>query len=201
MKKILLLFLVTLATGMVAQAQVAFGLKGGISSSNVDVDRIKNTFTQFKDKDNITGYHFGAFTRIKAGSLLIQPEGVFASSGGKVAVIRTDEGTEVETTEEFKFNRLDVPLLVGLSFFNVARIQAGPVASVLTNGKLGDENLRDYMNRTDLGWQAGVGVDIGNLTADVRYERVKREYTNQGSSFDVGNEQVILSLGFKLFGK
>jgi Outer membrane protein beta-barrel domain len=201
MKRIILIFLVTLATGMVAQAQVALGVKGGISSSNVDVKNVKNTFTQFRDKDNITGYHLGAFTRFKAGSLLIQPEGVFSSSGGKVALTQTENGTEVETSEEFKFNRLDVPLLVGVSFLNVVRLQAGPVASVLINGKLGDQDLKNYLDKTDLGWQAGVGFDIGNMTADVRYERVKREYTNQGSSFDVGNQQLILSLGFKIFGK
>jgi hypothetical protein len=44
-------------------------------------------------------------------------------------------------------------------------------------------------------------LDIGKLTADMRYERVKREYTDQGSSFDVGNQQLILSLGFKIVGK
>lgn len=201
MKRIVLVFLLTLAAGMVAQAQVVLGVKGGVSSSNVDVKNVKNTFTQFKDKDNITGYHLGAFTRFKAGALLIQPEGVFTSSGGKVAVTQTQDGTEVETTEEFRFNRLDVPLLVGLSLFNVVRFQAGPVASVLVSGKFGDQDIENYLDKADFGWQGGVGLDIGKLTADVRYERVKREYTSQSSSFDVGNQQVILSVGFKIIGK
>lgn len=193
--------LLSLAAGMVAQAQVAIGVKGGVSSSNVDVKNVKNTFMQFRDTDNITGYHLGAFTRFKAGALLIQPEGVFTSSGGKVAVTQTQDGAQVETTEAFRFNRLDVPLLMGLSVLNVLRFQAGPVASVLVNGKFADQDIDNYLDKTDLGWQAGIGVDIGQLTADVRYERVKRNYTNQGSSFDVGNEQVILSLGFKIIGK
>jgi hypothetical protein len=201
MKKLILIFLITLVTGMVAQAQVVLGVKGGISSSNVDVKNVKNSLTQFKDKDNITGYHLGAFTRFKAGGFLIQPEGVFTSSGGKMAIIKTEDGTQVETTEDFKFNRLDVPLLVGVSFFNVVRFQGGPVASVLINGKLGDQDLKKYLDKSDFGWQAGIGFDIGKLTADMRYERVKREYTDQGSSFDVGNQQLILSLGFKIVGK
>jgi hypothetical protein len=201
MKRIILVFLATLATGMVAQAQVALGVKGGISSSNVDVKNVKNSFAQFKDKDNITGYHLGAFVRVKTGSLLIQPEAVFTSSGGKVAVIRDPNGTGVETTEKFKFNRLDVPVLLGLSFFKVAHIQAGPMASILMNGKFQGQDLENYLDKTDFGWQAGVGLDIGNVTADVRYERVKRQYTNQGSSFDVGNQQLILSLGFRIVGK
>jgi hypothetical protein len=201
MKRLMLMLLITLATGMVTQAQVVLGVKGGISSSKVDVKNVKSNFTQFKDKDNITGYHIGAFTRFKAGGLLIQPEGVFTSSGGEVALTQTENGTEVETTEEFKFNRLDVPVLVGLSLFNVIRIQAGPVASVLINGKLGDQDIESYLDKADFGWQAGVGLDIGKLAADVRYERVNRAYTNQGTSFDVGNQQLILSLGFKIIGK
>ncbi len=158
---------------------------------------------QFKNKDNITGYHVGAFARIKALGLLVQPEGVFTSSGGKVEVMQTENGQEVKTTEDFTFNRLDVPVLVGVQFLKVLRLQAGPVASVLVSGKFQDQNIKNYMDKTDLGWQAGVGLDIGNLTADVRYENVNRKYTNsaQNSSFNVGNQQVILSLGIKLFGK
>jgi Outer membrane protein beta-barrel domain len=201
MKRAVLIFLVTLATGMVAQAQVALGVKGGISSSNVDVNNVKNTFTQFKDKENITGYHLGAFVRVKAGPLLIQPEGVFTSSGGKIALVQDQNGTEVESEEKFRFNRLDVPLLVGLQFLKVVRLQAGPVASVLVEGKMGDQSIKNYLDKSDFGWQAGLGFDIGKLTADVRYERVKREYTNQASSFDMGNQQVILSLGYKILGQ
>lgn len=201
MKKVLLIFLVMLATGMVAQAQVALGVKAGVSSSKVDVKNVKNNLQQFKEKDNITGYHLGAFLRVKAGSLLIQPEGLFSSSGGEVAFTRDENGTTVETSEKFKFNRLDVPLLLGISVLNIARIQAGPVASVLVSGKFNEESLESYMDEADFGWQAGIGFDVGNVTADLRYERVKREYTNQGNSYDVGNQQVIFSLGFKLLGK
>jgi opacity protein-like surface antigen len=202
MKKILLLLLITLATGMVAQAQVVFGVKGGFSSSTVDVKDVNATSFQFRNiKDNITGYHVGLFTRFKAGGFLVQPEGVFTSSGGKIAVIQDQSGTTVETTEKFRFNRLDVPVLVGVSLLNVIRFQAGPVASVLVNGKFADQNIEDYIDKTDFGWQAGIGLDIGSVAADVRYEQVKREYTNQSDSFDVGNHQLIFSLGFKLTGK
>jgi hypothetical protein len=201
MKRTVLIFLVCLAGGMAAQAQVALGLKGGISSSHVDVKNVRNTITQFRDKEDITGYHLGAFLRFKTGNLVIQPEGVFSSSGGKISIIETENGTEVETTEKFKFTRLDVPLLVGLRLLNFARIQAGPVASVLLRGELGDQDLESYMDNADFGWQAGIGFDIGHVTTDLRYERVERKYTNPDSGFDVGNQQLILSLGFKLLGK
>jgi hypothetical protein len=202
MKKILLLMLVMLTTGMVAQAQIAVGLKAGVSSSQVDVKNLRSSVAEFKAADDITGYHAGAFLRLKAAGLLLQPEAYFSSTGGKVQFTDTENGTNVQT-EKFTFNRLDVPLLVGLNLFNVARIQAGPVASVLVNGKFRDQKLEDYLNKSDWGWQAGVGFDIGNFTADLRYENVKRDYTNssQNTSFDINNKQFILSLGLKLLGK
>lgn len=203
MKKLIFSLFLFLSLSIAARAQFVFGIKGGISSSNVDVKDLKNTFLQFKNKDNITGYHLGAFARLKALGLLLQPEGIFTSSGGKVEVMQTENGQEVKTTEDFTFNRLDVPVLVGINLLNTVRLQAGPVASVLVSGKFQDQNIKNYMDKTDLGWQAGIGLDIGNVTADVRYENVNRKYTNsaQNSSFKVGNQQVILSLGFKLIGK
>jgi len=202
MKKILLVMLVMFTTGLVAQAQVALGFKGGISSSQVDIKNLKNSISDFKAVDDITGYHAGAFLRLKAAGIILQPEAYFTSTGGKVQVTDTDQGTNVQT-EKFTFNRLDVPLLVGYNFFKVARVQAGPVASMLVNGKLGDQKLQNYLNNSDWGWQAGVGFDLGNFTADLRYENVRRDYTNtaQNSSFDIDNQQFIFSLGFKLLGK
>lgn len=202
MKKIVLFVSLVFAASLTAQAQVALGLKAGASSSQVDIKNIKNSISEFKAADDITGYHAGAFLRIKAAGLVLQPEAYFANTGGKVVVTDTDNGTNIET-EKFTFNRLDVPLLVGINLFKVARIQAGPVASMLVSGKFGDQNLENYLNKSDWGWQAGLGFDIGNFTADLRYEDVNRNYTNnsQQTSYDIDNRQFILSLGFKLIGK
>jgi len=199
MKKTVLALLMLIASVGMAQAQFTLGVKAGVSSSNVDIKDPKNTIQQFNSTDAITGYHAGAFVRVKAGGLIIQPEAILSSTGGKVEVANGS----ISTTEKFKFNRLDVPVLLGVNLFNVARIQAGPVASVLVSGKFKDQQLEDYMNRNDIGWQAGIGFDIGNITTDLRYERVNREYTSSGQngSFGVGNQQLIFSLGFKLIGK
>lgn len=199
MKKLGLIFGLLLIVGFTAQAQFAVGIKGGLSSSGVDVKNAKNTFNQLKDSDNITGYHLGAFTRLSVNNFFLQPEAYLATSGGKL------EQTDVQnsTIDEVKarFTRLDVPLLVGLHFLKIGRLQAGPVASVLVGSKIGDQRIKDYLDKTDWGFQVGAGVDISNLTLDVRYENVNRDYTNQNSSFKLSNQQVIVSLGIKLIGK
>lgn len=202
MKKIFLILFVMLTTGLAANAQFfTAGVKAGVSSSSVNIKDPVGTVTQFKESDNITGYQVGAFTRFKIGNILLQPEAAFAYSGGKVEV-NNDPNTASVEVEKFKFNRLDVPILLGYSLFKVVRINAGPVASMVVSGKLEGDKIDEYLDNSDWGWQAGLGVDIGNITADVRYERLDRNYTdNMDTGYDISNEQVILSLGLKLFGK
>lgn len=203
MKSLSFLMILFTFSVLTAQAQLAVGVKAGVSTSTIEVQNPRNMFMEFKNKDHIAGYHVGTFARLKVAALLVQPEGVFTSSGGRVEVTQTENGQEVKNTEDFKFNRLDVPVLVGFSFFNVARVQAGPVFSKLVSGKFQDQNLKDYMDKSDIGWQAGAGVDIGSLTADLRYERVNRNFTNpaQNSSYKAEKGQLLLSLGWKLLGK
>lgn len=199
MKKLFLSLLLVGITGLAAQAQFAVGVKGGLSSSGVDVKNARNTLTQLKDVNNITGYHLGAFTRVKVANFFIQPEAYFATSGGRLQ----EQDVQNNSVNEIKarFNRFDVPVMAGLTFLKFGRIQAGPVASVLMGSRLDGQKIKDYLGKTDWGYQIGAGVDISNLTLDVRYENIRREYTNQNTSFDLSNQQVILSLGIKLIGK
>ncbi|MBF9253489.1 PorT family protein [Pontibacter sp. 172403-2] len=203
MKKSLLLLLLLLTTGIAAKAQFfTAGVKAGVSSSSIDVDNIENNITQFKEADNITGYHAGAFLRFKSGNVFVQPEGLLTYTGGKVEVSDDPNSSDVHI-EKFNFSRLDVPILLGYSFFKVLRLNAGPVASVLLNGKFEGEKIDQYLEDTEWGWQAGVGLDIGNLTADVRYQTLQSSYKNdaQNSGFDIENGQIMLSLGIKIIGK
>ncbi|MFD2248447.1 porin family protein [Pontibacter ruber] len=199
MKHILLTILACFAISMAAQAQLSVGIKAGIGASNVDVNEVKNNPWQYKDSENITGYHAGAFARLQILGIFVQPEAVLSSTGGKVDFF--NDQTAETTTEKFKFTRLDVPLLAGINLFNVARVQAGPVASVLLSARQEGKTMDNYLQEADWGWQAGVGVDISRLTLDLRYERVNRNYTNdaQQSSYELANKQVLLSVGYKLF--
>lgn len=199
MKKIAFIFVLLVGVGFTAQAQFTLGIKGGLSSSGVDVKNAKNTVNQLKDSDNIVGYHLGAFTRVKVSNFFLQPEAYFSTSGGKLEQADIQNNTVEEV--KARFNRLDVPLLVGVNFLKIARVQAGPVASVLVGSKIGDQRIKDYLDEADWGFQVGAGLDISNFTLDVRYENINREYTNQNSTFDLSNQQVIVSLGIKLLGK
>ncbi|WP_345161591.1 porin family protein [Nibribacter koreensis] len=199
MKKTFFCFLFLLGVMVQAQAQFALGLKAGISSSSVDIKNASSNTAQFKDEDNITGFHAGAFARVQLGGFFVQPEGVFSASGGKVEIQEAVSGDK--KVEEMGFSHLDVPVLVGYNFLKVARLYAGPVASILVSSDFGDEKIDQYFDSADWGYQVGAGLDISRLTLDVRYERLTRTYADDAANkFDVAGKQIIFSLGYKLIG-
>jgi hypothetical protein len=200
MRKLALTLITVLAISITAQAQMLqAGVKAGVSSSKVRLNDVQNDPQQYASADNITGYHAGAFARLQLLGLLFQPEAILATSGGNVEV-KDDPNSTLVRVEKFKFDRLDVPLLVGFNFLRVARVQAGPVASMLLTARQEGKTVKDYYDSSDWGYQAGLGVDIGALTVDVRYERINRDFTNTSQQTDgkVRNEQFLVSLGLKL---
>ncbi|HUS87280.1 MAG TPA: porin family protein [Bacteroidales bacterium] len=191
MKKIILVLLsVVLSTG--AFAQFSWGLKAGASSNTFElpVADINAGNTLEAAKEATWGFHGGAFFRLSMLGIMVQPEVLFSMSENNLTV--TDD-LGAETVKEQKFNRLDVPVMLGVKL-GPLRIMAGPVASVVISSP-GDlvtdaENL--YKNAT-FGYQAGLGVDLfKKLTLDVRYE---------GGLNNFGNEMTVGTETFTLDGR
>lgn len=194
MKKYLLSAAALLIISIGAQAQSStFGIKGGINFSKINSENL--------DESTVTGYQAGLFARF-GSSFYVQPEVYVASSGGKV---NGNVGTAAYNGD-IKFTTLNVPLLLGKSFGDENlnfRLMVGPVYSYIMNQ---DKNFSanfsgayadfgNYNNST-LGYQAGAGVDIGPITADVRYEGGLTEINK-----NYGQKQNLwaVSIGFKFF--
>jgi hypothetical protein len=148
------------------------------------------------------GYHIGLQTQIKVAMLLIRPEIYFNAGGGTVEQIVDGGATEALNV---KFNRIDIPVLVGVKL-GPARINVGPVGSfVLSESNDLTELEPDFEMFTSAmtwGFQAGLGLDISKLSIDVRYEG---SLSSLGESFAVGGvdfpldarpSQWIISLGW-----
>jgi hypothetical protein len=194
MKKIAFLFVVGIFSLGIASAQnVNFGLKGGLTFSTLNFDDVTNIVSNASSYDlesdeAFMGYHFGAFARIEVFSLYIQPELYFTTSGGKVLVEETpDAGSVVRSVREIKYNKIDLPVLVGFKIGPV-RANAGPVATVLLSEDNGVEDIipeLEALSKTaTVGLQAGVGVDLFKfLTIDYRFEGSLSKY---GDKFTIG---------------
>jgi hypothetical protein len=208
------LFVVAIATllSYSASAQMStydpffrFGLKAGVNFSNIRGNDLAlnsgGSAFNFRDNSNrSTGFVGGIFTRF-GRDFYVQPELLFSQKGGTYNVYR-DGVTNQEGEIDVRFSNFDVPVLLGVRLADIFRINVGPVASFrLTNGKISDSfnaytgvNSKEvYNNNVSYGYQAGVGVDFGRISLDVRYEGnindvVEVRFDNQNTAAKFGRK-------------
>lgn len=139
-----------------------WGLRAGVHNTQTSVSRADG---KIRSGEPQAGYHLGTFTRFNFGLFYVEPEFQFASSRGELEFIRDGQS---EVYRNIKFNRFDLPIQVGQKLgplrvygginFNFNRSEG--VSNVIANG------LRDETRA----WRAGLGLDAGNFSMDVRYE-------------------------------
>ncbi len=212
MKKFILVFFISVSLMISSNAQIlSFGIKGGLNYSKLKFDDISNVTsgsTQYNllEDDSFQGFHFGVMGRLKVFNVFIQPELLFNTSGGKILVEEIQGSNTVNTVKQVKYNKLDLPVLVGMKF-GPARVNVGPVASVVlsSDSQLGDiiPELETMSKGATIGYQAGVGLDIlKKFTIDLRYEGGLSKLGDKLSvggtdyAFDSRDRKFLISLGF-----
>ena len=209
MKKLIFIAVATFFLVQTSNAQLFnWGIKGGIGFSSLTI----NDLTDISDGnggyyglvtgDGVMGYHLGVQTRIKIAMIYVQPEIYWNAGGGTLEQVMDGEATEIL---EVKFNRIDVPLLVGAKLGPV-RLNIGPVGSYVINetneGSTGDFDYELYVDAMNWGWQGGIGVDLSKLSVDVRYEGSLSDLSDslpdalQEYNMDPRPSQWIISLGY-----
>lgn len=188
MKKYLLSLAILIAASVGAKAQLSLGIKGGVNLSSINTDNLSSSTR--------TGYQAGVFARIGEG-LYLQPEMYLSGTGGDF------HSSDNSISGHASFTNLNIPLLLGKRFGTSGtnfRIMAGPVYTSVLSHSLSQSISDAYhdfgkYNNGTLGYQAGVGVDILGLTADLRYEggltKLNPNYGQRANIFS-------LSVGFKI---
>jgi hypothetical protein len=202
MKKIILFTCLLVITGITAMAQTSkftFGIKGGVNYSNL---KTKDDLT---DQKNIMGYQAGIFSRVGGAGIYFQPELYLGTKGNEFTSLDMSSRM-IDVKGKIKFTTLDLPLLVGTKIgsnkLNL-RFMGGPIVSFIIdeNNTLGSayNSLSDFGNykKQTLGFQAGSGIDLGNLTFDVRYESGLSN-VSQSEKYSQQQNLFHLSLGIKL---
>lgn len=204
MKKLSTLLILLFAVIRV-NAQLDFGVKAGISSSSVSMDDVQlhDTMSIENIGDGLVGIHFGGFLRAELAGFFVQPELLFTSTGGKVA-IRDLLENKIEEVKKQRFNKIDVPIIVGKKI-GPLRLGLGPVASIMISSKselLDTENYEEKFKNAMWGFQVGVGLDVSSFGVDMRYEGSLSKYgesiTVRGEEFktDTRVSQLLLSLSY-----
>ena len=199
MKKIFFILAVSIASITYAQTGSGFGIKGGLNyNSNGDVTNSAGEV--FAHPDGNAGFNLGVFAKL-GDKLYVKPELVYTNTK---STYKGDSGTK----SDFKMQKLDLPVLVGINIIGPLNAFAGPAFQYILDTDYEGVTLGDVENEFTVGLNFGVGVNLGSLGLDLRYERGFSENeatfidTNitglSAGRIDTRPEQVILSLSVKL---
>lgn len=204
MKKLLVSLCFVFFAFQVTQAQVEFGIKGGINYNSDSFENVvDDVFSGAKSK---TGFHAGIWTRFKIPVIGIQlrPELVYTQLSNEVTY--TAKGTTTQTKANYDFKKIDIPVLIEKSIFGTGRVFAGPSFQFITGADFDVNSLNEVkLSDFTMGLQLGAGVEFGKVGLDVRWERSLGEVestfvdsiTNEGVNFDTRISQIIIGLSYK----
>ena len=195
MKKTLLWVAFTfISTAAIAQANSGFGIKGGLNY-NGNGDYIASAEAVVENPDRNVGYHLGVFYKI-GNNIYFRPEFMYTWTRSEYS-----DGN-------LNISKLDVPALVGIELIGPLHVFIGPDFQYIINGKFGGVTLSEIKSDFTVGLHIGLGVNLGPLGVDLRYERGlssnEASFINTNiitlpeSRVDTRSDQVILSLSFKI---
>jgi len=209
MKKLLIVFALGVLTFQ-AQAQVRFGLKAGLSTSDLNTGDLiindQNTLESIRlgVKEANYGFQFGASFQIKTGLIFLQPEILLKSQNVDYRVTDFSEGPAFTQIVNETYNTLDIPVLLGIKL-GPLRAGIGPVGKVhlnSTSGLTDFQGIKEDFKAVTFGYQAGVGLNLWKLTLDLRMERSLEKFGEQitvfgqNINFDQRQQQLSFSVGY-----
>ncbi len=203
MKKTFLLVVLAFC-GLIAVAQKGsgFGIKGGLNY-NQNGDLIASVGNAAADvvegSSGKIGYHVGLFGKIELAKIYIRPEAIYTS---------TSSSYEVDgTSTDLKITKIDVPVLVGINLIGPLHVFAGPAFQYQVENDLEGFSINGAEKDFTVGLHAGIGVNLGRLGLDVRYERgfsnneadfIGTNVTNVDGRVDSRPSQIIFGLSLKI---
>ena len=196
MKKLIMIAAFLTGTGLMAQ-EAEFGIKGGLNYGAAgDYENVnegaEDFRSSFEEGENKSGFHVGAYSKFGILGFFIQPE-----------LMYTSLTTEYESFD-YKLNKIDAPVLVGINVLGPLNIKAGPSFQYILNNELEETTLEigEVENDITVGYQLGAGLNIGRLGIDLRYENAFSENTafvetaSETFSLDSRPSQWILSASY-----
>ncbi len=198
-KKLLLLIALVIFGFSAAQAQIpglSLGIKAGYLYST-----FPTSISGVTAKSGRSGYQIGVFARI-GGKTYLQPEFNYEGQRGTISFVNNSNGTSTTTTSTLKFNRVDIPILIGHKFIALPLLNfrgyIGPDFGFKTNASNSapnNFNTNDYnFKTTTVGGILGVGVDVGPVTFDARYNL---GFTQVNKGFNTKLNSFGIAVGFK----
>lgn len=159
---IVLFFLLTLFLNV--NGQLSWGLRGGVTSSNIQMSDNSGGGHKLEYSKGTFGWHAGLIGQLKVSKLFVQPELLFSTA-------KFDIKYDNDLGEQ-KIRKIDLPIMVGFKL-GAIKLQAGPVGTWLLASKVdlpNDKSFDQTLNSSTIGYQAGIGLELSSLMLDFKYE-------------------------------
>lgn len=198
MKKLMIVALMFM--GVTTWAQNAeFGIKGGFNyGATGDYENFgqvagdASTIVQGKEK---AGWHAGFYGQFEVAGIFLRPE-----------LLYTELNTDYKDFN-YRLTKIDAPVLVGVNVIGPLNIKAGPSFQYIMKNELEDTSFEigDVDKKITVGYELGLGIDLGRIGFDARYEGAFQENdaigqaaTDNNFKIDSRPSQWILSLSYEL---
>lgn len=194
LKKIFLFLLTGLFLPVLAQGQQGSGLgvKGGLNY-NTSGKYFKDAGQILTTPGENMGYHIGVFYKMTSYDISLRPELIYTKNS-----FETDLGS-------VEYQKMDLPILVGFRLFQVIGFNFGPSLHYTLKEEFSIPENFEKTEPLGLGFQLGLGVNIGPVGLDLRFERELNErkynFENVLGKEDYKNQQLILGLSFLIPSK
>lgn len=218
MKKVIFAAVLLLTVSFVS-AQVNFGIKAGFNSS-LNLDNLPSVRSGEYDLTNVkselnNGFHLGAFGRLFFDKVYIQPELLYSMQKKDYEfTIQDASSQDIDVEKYVTFSTVDIPLLIGYKLLDLKvanlRVFAGPKFRLnagsqvsfknLTNSDPIDvEALKGEFKDSQVGLEAGAGVDILMFSLDARMNLINSLHTASWETKPDLNSNFVISLAWKIF--
>ena len=175
-----------------AQSGSSYGIKGGLNY-NANGDYFESISSTVDHPERNIGFHIGVFGKL-GNRLYFRPELVFTST-------KSDYDNS-----EFKMQKIDAPLLVGIKVLGPISLFAGPSFQYIINSEFDDISINTVDKDISVGLNFGAAINFKKFAVDVRYERGfsnnEAQFLNNNnidiSRLDTRPSQLILSLSVAL---
>lgn len=209
MKKIIFVALLSILIAPSIFAQVKVGIRGGISTTDIQPEQLLITNKQNVETFKLAvqeanyGIHLGLFAQARLGGFFIQPEVLFNSNSVDFQVTDLTDFNTLETIRRESYQYLDFPIMAGVKL-GPLRLQGGPVGHLFVNSTSDLLDLQGYdqnFEKMSWGYQAGVGLDLWKIILDVKYEGGFKKFGDHivfddtNYNFDATNGRVVFSMG------
>jgi hypothetical protein len=198
MKKLIVAILLLIGVSNVTHAYIIqAGPRIGISTTHIVFDK---DLRKCYDPEIGLGYQLGVLARITLPIIYIQPELLFTSNSAKVEYQCKSEINANKQSHILKYKKLELPIIIGMKFLELIRLQAGPVFSILIAANDNDADITSNYSRITAGYQAGIGVDIHRFLIDIKFEGSLSKFGNKLGEISADHREnlLIFSVGINL---